>query len=95
MALETAEQAIEAVKEHSYDIIFIDYRLPGINGLDFIERIKDIHPQAMKVLLTAYMTKDVIDRAFQMGVHDFIEKPFTSKNIEQSLCKLVESREKQ
>ena len=94
LALETAEQAIEAVKENQYDIIFVDYRLPGIDGLDFLERIRDVHPQAMKVLLTAYMTEDVVDRAFKMGVNDFIEKPFTSKNIERSLCKLVESRSK-
>lgn len=94
VALGSAEQAIEDVKQHRYDIIFIDYRLPGIDGLDFLERIKDIHPNAMKVLLTAYKTKDVMDRAFSMGVDDFIEKPFTSKNIEQSLYKLVERREK-
>ena len=91
-ALGTAEQAIEEIRKNNYDIIFIDYRLPGISGLDFLERIQDIYPNTMKVLLTAYMTEDVINKAISMGVQDFIKKPFTSKHIEQSLHKLVESR---
>ena len=88
-ALGTAEQAVEEIKKNNYDIIFIDYRLPGINGLDFLERIQDIYPDVRKVLLTAYMTEEVISRAISMGVHDLIKKPFTSKHIERSLCKLV------
>lgn len=90
LALETAEEAIEVLENDEYDIIFADYRLPGMDGLDFLKSIQRSHPKAMKVLITAYMTDEVITEAFRAGVHDFIEKPFNTHDIEDSLTRLIE-----
>ena len=92
-ALETAEEGLEALKKHSYDIIIVDYRLPGMDGLDFLNRIKEFYPDAKKILITAYGNKALVSEALQLGIHDFIEKPFTTQSIERSLSKLVESLE--
>ena len=92
-ALETAEEGLEALKMQSYDIIIVDYRLPGMDGLDFLKRIKESHPSAMKILVTAYGTINVASEAIHMGIQDFIEKPFTTKTIEASLSRLIEKRE--
>jgi DNA-binding NtrC family response regulator len=88
-ALETAEEGLEALKKQSYDIIIVDYRLPGMDGLDFLKRIKDTTPSAMKILITAYGSENVVTDAEQMGIQDLIEKPFTTKTIEASLWRLV------
>ena len=92
-ALETAEEGLEALKKQPYDIIIVDYRLPGMDGLDFLKRIKELYPRIIKILITAYGDKQLVYEAKQKGIHDFIEKPFTTKTIEASLSLLIEERE--
>ena len=93
LALETAEEGIEALKGQTYDIIMVDYRLPGMDGLEFLKRIQKTQPNALKVLITAYKSKGVVAAALKIGIQDFIEKPFTTKTIEESLTRLIENHE--
>ena len=88
-ALETAEEGVKALKNQDYDIILIDYRLPGMDGLEFLRRIKGSHPNVMKILITAYGNEEVLSEATKIGIQDFIEKPFTSKTIEDSLARVI------
>jgi len=92
--LETAEEGVEALKKQAYDIIITDYRLPGMDGLEFLRRIQDSHPQAMKILITAYRSEDVLSKAIRIGIHDFIDKPFTAKTIEDSLSRLLQEQKR-
>ena len=92
LALETAEEAMEVLKMHDYDIIIVDYKLPGMDGLALLKRIQDSHLDAMKILITAYRSEVVISEAINMGVKEIIEKPFTSKIIEATLSRLIEAR---
>jgi YesN/AraC family two-component response regulator len=43
----------------------------------------------MKVLITAYKSKEVVSKAMKIGIDGFIEKPFTTRNIEESLSRLI------
>jgi len=65
-----------------------------MDGLEFLKRIQDSHPQAMKILITAYSSEDVVSKAIRIGINDFIDKPFTTKTIEDSLSLLLENRER-
>ena len=89
LALETAEEAIEALEQQHYDVIITDYRLPGMDGLQFLNRIQSLYPDALKMLITAYRSPEVVSAAIKAGIHDFIEKPFTSETIEDSLSRLI------
>jgi len=93
LALETAEEGIEALKGQSYDIIMVDYRLPRMDGLEFLKRIQKTQSHAMKVFITAYRSDEVVSEALKIGIQDFIEKPFTTKTIEESLTRLIENEE--
>ena len=94
LALETAEEGIDALKEQDYDIIMVDYRLPGMDGLEFLRRIQKTQPNALKILITAYKSEGVVSEALKIGIQDFIEKPFTTKTIEESLTRLIEKNKK-
>ena len=91
LALETAEEGIEAIKRQEYDIVISDYRLPGMNGLEFLKKVKDKQPEAVEILITAYGSDEILKEAKKMGVQDFISKPFTSENVEASLSRLLEN----
>jgi DNA-binding NtrC family response regulator len=90
VAVETAEEGMEELRKQNYDIIIVDYRLPGMDGLEFLERIKDSHPDALTLLITAYGSRDVLLKASKMGIQGFIDKPFTIRTIENSLSRLIE-----
>ena len=89
-ALETAEEGLKALKKQPYDIIIVDYRLPGMDGLDFLRRIKNSCSNAIKIMVTAYGNEEIISEAQRLGIQEVIEKPFTTKTIEASLTKLIE-----
>jgi DNA-binding NtrC family response regulator len=91
LALETAEEGIKAVRQQTFDIVISDYKLPGMDGLDFLKRVHKYQPQAKEILITAYGSKEVVAQARTIGVLDYIEKPFTSENIENSLRRLIEN----
>jgi len=87
-ALESAGEGLKTLENKNYDIIIADYRLPDIDGLEFFKRIQESHPNAFKILITAYGSKELLSKAREMGIHDFIEKPFTSETIEESFRNL-------
>jgi len=95
LAVETAEEGMEALKKQSYDIIISDYRLPGMDGLAFFKLVEESHPDAIMILVTAYGNIDIASEAIRIGIHDLIQKPFTAETIEKSLWWLIEKRKKE
>jgi CheY-like chemotaxis protein len=89
LAFETAEEAIEAVKQQSYDIVISDYKLPGMDGLEFLRRVKEKQPNAFEILITAYANREICEEAKMVGVRDIIPKPFTSEDVETSLARVI------
>jgi len=92
IAVETGEDALEVVKGNACDIIITDYRLPGMNGLEFLKKALAVNPRVKKILLTAYMSEPVISEAFRLGVHEFIEKPFSTEELEEALARVLEEK---
>lgn len=92
MAVETGEDALEIIKDNDCDIIITDYRLPGMDGLEFLKRAQSLNAPFKKILLTAYMTEPVISEAFRLGVHEFIEKPFSMEDLEEALARVLERK---
>lgn len=89
---ESAEEGLAAIRNQPYDIIITDFRLPGMDGLNFLKSVQHLCPAAQKILLTAYMNEEVLAEAFRLGVHEFIEKPFSTDDLEEALAQLVARR---
>jgi DNA-binding NtrC family response regulator len=91
LAFETAEEGMEAVKQQAYDIVISDFKLPGMDGLEFLRRVKEKQPMAFEVLITAYANCEILKEAKEIGVKDVIPKPFTSEDVEASLARVIEN----
>ena len=89
LALETAEEGLKVLESQSYDIIISDYKLPGMDGLEFLRQIQGSHPSAVKIMITAYMNESLVSEGRKIGVQDFIAKPFSSETLEASLARLT------
>lgn len=80
----TATDGIEAVKmvaEKHYNIIFLDIKLPGMDGIETFEQVKKIDPKAVVIMMTGYTAEDLIERAISGGAYTCIHKPFDMEKV--------------
>ena len=88
---ETAEEGLQALREESFDIILSDFKLPGIDGIEFLKLATAYHPNSVKILITAYGDEDTVSKALGAGAQDFIEKPFSIRMLVDSLNRLIQT----
>lgn len=69
-------RAVELARADSYDVFFLDVRMPGIDGLETFRQIRRIHPQARVVMMTGYAVDDILKQAQDEGASQIIRKPF-------------------
>ncbi len=74
-------EAIEMVKSRHYDIIFLDVRLPGMDGVETFEQVKEIDPKATVIMMTGYTEEDLVRRAISQGAYTCIYKPFDIEKV--------------
>ena len=67
LTFETAEEGMEAVKQQVYDIVISDYKLPGMDGLEFLRRVRENQPNVFEVLITAYANCEIVKEAKENG----------------------------
>ncbi len=67
--------AITIVKKSPFDIIFMDIKMPLMNGVETYKKIKEIRPEARVMMMTAYAVEDLIQEALQEGAYGIIYKP--------------------
>jgi DNA-binding NtrC family response regulator len=89
LGFENATLAKDMLRKERVDIILCDYWLPDMDGLTLLGQIRKQQPDAITILITAYPTADLRDRAVQMGFDDFIEKPLTVGKLEECLTALI------
>ncbi len=73
--------ALKKVKENQYHIVFIDYRLPGMDGLETMKKILEILPEVVVIFFSAYGTIKTVVKAMQLGAFDYIQKPYNNDEI--------------
>lgn len=67
--------AIKVIKENTYDIAFIDIKMPEINGVETFQKIKKLNNPPKVILMTAYSVEDLIEKAKEEGVYAVVYKP--------------------
>jgi len=83
-AAEPAE-ALRLVQTKPVDIVVTDLRLPGMDGIGLLERVKQYRPDAYVILMTAYATVDTAVEAMKRGAYDYITKPFRTDALLEKL----------
>ena len=78
---EDGYQAIEAVRKSHFDIIFMDIKMPGINGVQTFREVKKIDPDTAVVMMTAYSVEDLVREALAEGAHTVVYKSFDISRI--------------
>ena len=85
--VEDGYRAIEAVEQVPFDLVFMDIKMPGINGVQTFREIKKISPKSVVVMMTGFAVEDLVKEALEEGAVSVIYKPFDM----DSVISLVES----
>ncbi len=75
------EVAVEAIKKDIFDLVITDMKMPKMGGLELLKNIKEITPQTVVVIITAFGTTESAVEAMKHGAYDFIQKPFQMDDI--------------
>lgn len=89
----SGEDALALVSEDSPDIVLLDIQLPGINGLDVLEKIKEIDENIIVIMITALGVVETAVKAMRIGAHDYINKPFNLDELAIIIKKALETGE--
>lgn len=73
--VQDGEQALKFVDKKEPDVMVLDLRMPGIDGIEVLKRVKKAYPQIQVIILTGHGTEKDEERARQLGAFDYLEKP--------------------
>lgn len=88
----SASSGIEALKileKTEFDLVLTDIKMPGMDGMDLLRRIKTIHPKAKVIVLTAFGTIEMAVEAMKAGAFEYITKPFNRDELKLSAAKAL------
>lgn len=90
---DNARSAISNVLNMEYDVVFTDYRMPIMNGIEFWETVKKKDPSVAKriIFVTADATNDVIQKFLRHNHIRYLDKPFTRNSLIQALNEVLQS----
>ena len=91
---ENAEKGLQALEEERFDIIICDFKLPGMDGLEFFKLVGNYQSHILKILISGYGDKELNSKSSRIGVHAFIQKPFLVKQLIDSLVHLLGEHQK-
>ncbi len=81
--------ALELVKSTHFDIVFVDLKMPRMDGLTLLREIKKYRPRCTVVILTAYAAVDTAVEGIRLGAYDYITKPFKNERIVLTIEKVL------
>lgn len=89
-AVEVFSRSLDAfnrIQETTFDIVITDLKMEGLDGMQFLTRVKERSPQTEVVVITGFATMDTAKESFQKGVFDFLAKPFKLGEILETVKK--------
>lgn len=85
--------AVAALERNSYDCVLVDLDMPGLNGIQVIERAKELAPETEAVVLTGKSSLDTAIAALRQGAFDYLTKPCKLAELESLLLRIAQKRE--
>lgn len=89
----SGEDAISMARDRSWDIILLDLKMPGMDGLETMSRLKKMIPETEILMMTAYGSIDTAVQAMKEGAFDYLVKPFDPDEIDMLIKKIVAHKE--
>jgi two-component system response regulator (stage 0 sporulation protein F) len=83
------ETALELMRKEPFDLMVLDYKMPGMTGFEVFQQARALHPNMAVVLVTGHGTPEIINEANRMGFSAILLKPFTSDELRGTVDKVL------
>jgi len=84
---ESGEEALEKIERNPPDILLLDHKMPGISGLEVLDRLAGRESDMLTIMITAYASIETAVSATKRGAYDFLAKPFTPDELKSTIRK--------
>ena len=89
---ENAEAALQKFKEKSWDIVLLDIKMPGMDGIEFNRHIQSVDKNIIVIIITAYASVDTAVQAIKDGAFEYVSKPIDPDNLTHMIRNAIEKR---
>jgi two-component system response regulator HydG len=80
-AAESAAEALRRMAEGRWDLALVDIKMPGVDGIELLNRLREVDPQLMIIIMTGYASVETAVAALKNGAYDYVTKPFDPDDI--------------
>ncbi len=87
---ESGEEALETVGKRDFGVMVLDIRLPGMTGINVLKEVKAQRPWIKSIIITAYPSKETLEKAKELGLLDYLSKPFEIEDLERIISVALE-----
>jgi len=89
----SAKEALAYLEQGEVDLVLSDYLMPEMDGISFLARVRDLHPEAPRIILTGYADKEnAIKGINEVGLYQYIEKPWDNDDLQLVIRNGLEKR---
>jgi DNA-binding NtrC family response regulator len=82
------------IEEEKFDIVLTDLKMPDVDGIEILRKIKERWPDIEVIIITGYQTVDTAVKSIKLGAFDYIEKPFTPDALISAVSNALEHRKR-
>ncbi len=87
---EDGVMALERFKEATPDVVFTDWNMPNMSGLELLRHIRELNKTVPVIMITTEGSRGKVVEAIQAGVNDYLVKPFTPASLKEKLSKWIQ-----
>src|SRR5258707_7875620 len=91
----SAVEALERIQQYDYDAIISDIKMPGMDGLALLTRIKELRPETPTLLITGHGEHEIAIQALRGGAYDYIQKPIDREYCVADLSRAIQTHQLQ
>lgn len=92
---ENGTAALSEIRKDHYDLIILDYKMPGMDGLETLRAVMKERPNTIAIMVTAHDTREIAMKAVEIGAYDYFSKPFDLDEMRVVIKRALEKRKLQ
>jgi two-component system response regulator AtoC len=93
-AVESGEAALKAAREEQFDVLLTDIKMPQMSGLELVEKMSEINPKTIPIMINGYPSVESVNHAFNKGAYNYLLKPIRRDKLCTAVAEALEERGK-